>query len=203
MTLPLQPHNRHALKEWAVIVKALASGRQLLLLRKGGIMENKGGFTVEHAQFFLYPTYVHEQEERIRPEAAMDLKETLRVKPREDRVIFDTYGVAEETVFVNDIKLIERLSPYHILADQEVERRFYYRNRPGLYVLLLRAYRLTEPIELPVTRYYAGCRSWVDLGMDLSTTGCRPVVSNETFDARTQIIRSMINNTIANESKTG
>jgi hypothetical protein len=34
-----------ALKEWAVVCKALEEGRQILLLRKGGIMEYKQGFS--------------------------------------------------------------------------------------------------------------------------------------------------------------
>ena len=32
-----------ALKEWAIVCKALAEGRQILLIRKGGIEEIKGG----------------------------------------------------------------------------------------------------------------------------------------------------------------
>ena len=47
-----------ALKEWAVICRALAEGRQSLLLRKGGIAEAGGAFQVEQPRFWLLPTYV-------------------------------------------------------------------------------------------------------------------------------------------------
>ena len=40
-----------ALKEWAIVCKALEEGRQVLLLRKGGIMEYRQGFEVKHEQF--------------------------------------------------------------------------------------------------------------------------------------------------------
>src|SRR5205809_4400346 len=60
---------RHALKEWAVICRALAEGRQAILLRKGGIAEAGGEFQVEHTRFWLYPTYVHQQREGVQPEA--------------------------------------------------------------------------------------------------------------------------------------
>ena len=202
MSSGIQPKNRYALKEWAVVVKALASGRQILLLRKGGIMEDQGGFTVEHTQFFLYPTYVHEQAERILPETAEGLNEILREKPEENRVLFDAYGVVEEAFLVNEIKQMRHLRPYHILADHEIESRFYYRDRPGLYVVLLRMYRMNTPIELTVTKEYAGCKSWVDLGVDLPTAGCRPVFSDEAFEARIQTIRSSLNKAIAKQSKT-
>lgn len=39
--------NRIALKEWAVVVKALRQGRQIFLLRKGGIAEQCGEFRVD------------------------------------------------------------------------------------------------------------------------------------------------------------
>ena len=39
-----------ALKEWAVTVRALAEGEQLLTLRKGGIREDNKHFELEHEQ---------------------------------------------------------------------------------------------------------------------------------------------------------
>jgi len=192
MSVAIQPKNRYALKEWAVVVEALSSGRQTLLLRKGGIMEDKGEFTVEHTEFFLYPTYVHEQAERILPEAAKDLEAILETKPPDDRVIFNTYSAVEEAIAVDDLKRIEKLRPYHILSAQEVENRFQYRNRPGLHVLLLRIYRMPEPVELAVTSAYAGCKSWVDLEMELSTAGCRPVLNDDSFHHQIQTIRSIL-----------
>ena len=59
-----------AFKEWAVICRALAEGRQALILRKGGIAEAGGQFAPEHNRFWLYPTFVHQQQGGIKPEAA-------------------------------------------------------------------------------------------------------------------------------------
>ena len=60
---------QHAFKEWAVICKALAEGRQAIILRKGGIAEEGETFRLEHKQFWLFPTYLHQQETGIKPEA--------------------------------------------------------------------------------------------------------------------------------------
>src|SRR5437764_577573 len=49
-----------ALKEWATVCRALESGRQTILLRKGGIYESAGEFEVQHREFLLFPTYVHQ-----------------------------------------------------------------------------------------------------------------------------------------------
>ncbi len=40
---------RIAFKEWAVIVDALGRGDQILILRKGGISEGRGGFQIEQS----------------------------------------------------------------------------------------------------------------------------------------------------------
>src|SRR4029077_16143130 len=53
------------LKEWAVTVRALAEGEQLLTLRKGGIREENKHFELEHERFFLYPTFDHQQNDLV------------------------------------------------------------------------------------------------------------------------------------------
>src|SRR5438270_4902540 len=72
---------RYALKEWAVICAALAEGRQAILLRKGGIAEAGGEFRVEHTRFWLYPTYVHQQREGVKPEALSLLERAEARRP--------------------------------------------------------------------------------------------------------------------------
>ena len=46
--------NNKALKEWAVIVKVLVEGKQILVVRKGGIVEVDDKFEVQEKEFFLY-----------------------------------------------------------------------------------------------------------------------------------------------------
>ncbi|MED5454303.1 MAG: DUF1802 family protein, partial [Verrucomicrobiota bacterium] len=36
-----------AFKEWAVVIDALGRGEQIIILRKGGIHEGKGGFQMD------------------------------------------------------------------------------------------------------------------------------------------------------------
>ena len=50
-----------AFKEWALVCEALGNGRQSLILRKGGIAEGRDGFAFKHPNFFLFPTWFHEQ----------------------------------------------------------------------------------------------------------------------------------------------
>src|SRR4026207_2223470 len=58
-----------ALKEWATVCGALAAGRQIVLRRKGGIYESGGEFELDHPEFLLFPTYLHQNLKMLKPEA--------------------------------------------------------------------------------------------------------------------------------------
>src|SRR5947208_13947214 len=66
-----------AFKEWAVTVRALAEGEQLLTLRKGGIRESGKHFRVEHDRFFLYPTFDHQRGDLVRESHRPELRRAL------------------------------------------------------------------------------------------------------------------------------
>jgi hypothetical protein len=64
-----------ALKEWAIICRALEDGNQVLLFRKGGIMEFRKGFELKHKNFLLFPTFEHQSMESIRDDYRGKLEE--------------------------------------------------------------------------------------------------------------------------------
>src|SRR6185369_2720086 len=66
-----------AFKEWAVTVRALAEGEQLITLRKGGIREPDKHFALEHERFFLYPTFDHQREDLVRESHQPELLRAL------------------------------------------------------------------------------------------------------------------------------
>ena len=57
---------RTAFKEWAIVVDALGRGEQIIIFRKGGIAEGRGGFEVQYPRFWLFPTLFHQQREQVR-----------------------------------------------------------------------------------------------------------------------------------------
>src|SRR4051794_41839535 len=66
-----------AFKEWAVTVRALAEGEQLLTLRKGGIREPERHFELPHERFFLYPTFDHQRNDLVRASHRPELRRAL------------------------------------------------------------------------------------------------------------------------------
>jgi hypothetical protein len=170
-----------AFKEWAVVCRALAEGKQALILRKGGIAEAGGAFRVEHARFWLYPTYAHQQEGGITEEARALLGQALADRPPAGVVRLSHFAEVPCVYHVEDLKKAWKLAGLHVWSQDTVEERFHYRT-PGLYVLPVRVYR-AAPVELPELPHYAGCKSWVELGRELPTEGAMPVLSEADFDA--------------------
>jgi hypothetical protein len=174
-----------------VICAALAEGRQTLILRKGGIHEGHGGFQVEHREFWLFPTYVHQDEAGVIGDARPLLDRARRERPPDDVVRISHYAVVEQAIEIREPAVAVNLAGHHIWSAHTVEMRFHYR-RPGLYVLAVRVYRVPQQFELPNSEYFAGCRSWVELPMDLPTAGLQPVLDDEEAARRSAAIRDAV-----------
>src|SRR5680860_484096 len=96
-----------ALKEWAVTVRALAEGEQLLTLRKGGIREEGKHFEIEHDQFFLYPTFDHQRNNLVRDS---HLPELGQVRVAHEVVALMIEGGVEEELIVLDLEVLALLT---------------------------------------------------------------------------------------------
>lgn len=173
-----------ALKEWAVVVEALAEGEQVLLLRKGGIRDPKGAFQLEHREFFLYPTWEHQSEHpesRIRPEFWIRYKPLLARSHPEETVPLKVYAGIAYCGPVRDPKQLEGLEKYHVWTPEFIRERMKYRPQAPMLAVVLRAYRLKKEISQPVRPEYAGCKSWVPLSAALPVEETIPVIDNIRF----------------------
>ena len=171
---------RIAFKEWAVICRALAEGRQALILRKGGIAESGDEFHVEHQRFWLFPTYTHQQRTGIDPEAVGLLEKVDAERPPEGIFRLSHWAEVTGIYHVHDLVPALLVAHLHIWSEETVRTRFAYRT-PGLYVLPVRLYRSAQVFDLPDCAAYAGCRSWVDLGRELPTNHSMPVMNDDKF----------------------
>lgn len=152
-----------AFKEWAVVCRALAAGRQSLILRKGGIAEVGGEFRPDHDRFVLYPTHFHEQQRLgIKPEFLPLLDAAERDRPPPGVVRLTHRAEVTAVRFVDRLEDVLTLDDRHVWSEETVRQRFAYR-RPGLYVLGVTAYPLPTPVEVVETPDYAGCKTWVEL----------------------------------------
>ena len=169
-----------ALKEWASVVNALIEGRQVLLLRKGGLTDRRG-FTVQDDEFLLYPTRLHQQAEFIKPEHVAAFRVSARMAPTAGIVRFNCYAVVHRSVAVASRDALERLDDHHIWNQRFLDQRLKWQPESPACVLFLRVYRLGELVEVPEQRRYRGCRSWVTLEEPLSILDAEPALSDTAF----------------------
>jgi len=147
---------RVGFKEWALVCEALGTGRQSVLLRKGGIAEGRAGFGFRHSEFFLFPTFFHEQVVKVRePDAAIPAE-------REGEIEVRYFAKVAALKKVTSWPEAATLAPFHILEESVVRERFEYKGA-GLHVALVRVYRLKPVWLFPDKPAYGGCRSWVNL----------------------------------------
>jgi hypothetical protein len=188
----MQTVNTLALKEWAVVVHALGSGKQTLLLRKGGLHERHGWFATEPTEFFLFPTYVHQMAQGVVSEVAADLRMVTVARAPADQLVIHHYATVEELVWLDSHDCLTTLSGLHCWTPETIAQRFAYGKTPGLYLFMLRVYRLLQAHTLPLLKRYGGCRSWVELAEALGTTGATPVLSDAAFAERRREIRDRL-----------
>jgi hypothetical protein len=174
---------RTALKEWSVVVDALARGAVIALVRKGGIREQRAGFVVRHERFLLYPTYFHENTAGLARALRQDLHEPARA-PAPGTVHVTHVADVAAVWHVETLEPLRRIDGEHPLAWPAVESRFHYRGTPGVQVVALRVARLRTPVDVPELPRYRGCVSWVELGQDVDTGGAEPVVPGAEFSRR-------------------
>src|SRR4051794_26780050 len=159
-------------KEWAVVCEALGRGEQAVLLRKGGIAEGRGGFGFRYLEFFLFPTFFHEQLVKVR---SLDAE---LPSARQGEVEICYFAKLEAQREVTGWEEAARLAPLHILAESVVRERFEYKGA-GLHVALVRVFRLQPSWVFPDKPAYGGCRSWVPLPECPARTRFEPVINDE------------------------
>ncbi|WKG05808.1 DUF1802 family protein [Mycolicibacterium sp. HK-90] len=150
-----------ALKEWSAAVHALLDGRQTVLLRKGGIHEKR--FAVAAPEFILFPTIAHSHAERVRPEHH-DLLDTAAHDSTEDAVIVRAGAKVVAAIEVDRPEAIDELADLHIwTADSVRADRLDFRPKHRLTVMVVQVNPLRTPVRLARTPEFAGCKSWIDL----------------------------------------
>jgi hypothetical protein len=186
-----------ALKEWAVTVQALAQGRQVLLLRKGGIHEEGKDFRVVHPEFLLYPTYEHQREDLLKPAAQPSLKQLLTEAPKGDTITFSHWAQVTEVVEVSEQEKVDDLSGHHIWTDAYAQSRFHWKPMLPLSIMLLRVYRMERPVTVPWIKEYGGCTSWVDMLPKIELGRLQPVLADQEFQRQVDEIKGSLGLTLA------
>lgn len=174
-----------AFKEWQVVCDALASGRQTIILRKGGIHEGREGFSFAHDSFLLFPTKFHAQIDQVRegifaPEREWQIGDSISLTHHTDVLFAAT---------LTNWNAVEALFPYHVFNEETLRERFDWQGKGmasgSINVAFVRVSKLGKPIDFIYEKRFGGCRSWLDLP-EVTAEAIEqrvPVIPHETFTA--------------------
>lgn len=178
-----------ALKEWATIVKALENGNQTVLLRKGGILETTG-FNVESKKFLLFPTYEHQDNASLKSQYYGYLAEAREDKPKEGNNRITSFAEIVEERDLDSMEKIENLSSFHIWSDSYIVERMNWMPEKPMKAMFLKVFRIT-PTEVPVLPDYQGCKSWIELNVNLESG--KSVLSDAELQQKLSEFRRIVN----------
>ena len=157
--------NHTALKEWASVIDALGTGRQVILIRKGGIADPK--FGLEADRFYMFPTNFHEGG-----------------APPSDAIPITHWCEVVRTWEVRDLETLLRLEPLVALDRKTLETRYRFRQDQAIHVIAVRTWALARPATVAMTDAYEGCRSWVSLDEEIDIDGSQAVLTTEQLQSK-------------------
>lgn len=172
--------NHTALKEWAAVIRALLAGDQIVLLRKGGIAD--AGFGIEAERFYLFPTNFHQGQNQFKPEFAHHAVGSL---PSEaSRISIHGWAEVVSAQRCSDLERLMRLDPFVIFTEQTIQQRYRFRADQAVQVMVVRAWRLPQPVLIENRDEYSGCRSWMSVDDPIDISGSIAAVSDLEFEER-------------------
>lgn len=185
-----------ALKEWAVAIRALREGRQVILLRKGGIREAEGEFVVESRDVLLFPTFEHQVEQAgtLQPCYGAWREDEEKRRPKGEVIRLEAWARITDILLVEPARFpkLFTFGSQHIYGDAFLKFRTENEPQKPLYCLFLRAYNLSEPITVPMEPDYYGCRSWITLENEIALAGATPALSRHTYEERVRVTKRIL-----------
>ena len=184
---------RAAFKEWRIVVEALNCGQQILILRKGGISEGRGGFKVAHPEFLLFPTMFHQQRDGVIPEWQARFDQ-LAGTPDNGHFQIQSYARLIEWHELRRPEDFKRLAGQHIWREEVISARFDWGKEKQIFALALRVFRFPRPVTFPMRPEYGGCKSWIDLQDEVDGNGASPALSDDQFSLKLRAFREALAN---------
>lgn len=180
---------RVAFKEWAVITDALLRGEQIVIFRKGGLREGRGGFQIEHPEFLLFPTRFHQQRDSVLPAAQSRYDALAPQFPAAEVLRMEGFARVVAWQRLESLEAAHRLRGQHVWRDEVIAERFEWGRSKEIHVLAVRVYRLPQAVDLPMLAGYGGCKSWVELEQEMGeqemgVQGAVPVLDETGFSVK-------------------
>ena len=183
---------RHAFKEWAVAVDSLRDGDSLVTVRKGGIREAGREFRMEHRLFVLFPTFEHQNAAQVGFGHEERLRRVIDEAPEPGFTRVNAWAEVTDALEVTSEEAVRVIAEFSVFSPAYAIERLQWRPKEPLHVLVLRVYRLSEPVTFEIVPAYGGCKSWIDLEDEVALQPCVPALEQGAFEvARATVLERM------------
>jgi hypothetical protein len=179
-----------ALKEWALVCDLLLDGRMTVLFRKGGI--NEKGFWVEADEFDLFPTYFHQNRDKVRPEFRAEFDAALTKAPPDGTLRVPAICRVVEAIEVRRPDGVYELEDLHPYTLEQIDLRLEFRPKKPLVLLAVETIPLRAAQELPLLEQYGGCSSWVPLVDAAEPILTEPVLARAEIESVATRVRATV-----------
>ena len=170
-----------SLKEWATVIKALENGDQVVLLRKGGILEVASGFQLESSKFLLFPTWEHQEFHHVKPQFHKYLEYVKHNPPPQGKNTITSYAKVLGEADVSSDEIIERLSDFHVWSNSYIKERRNWKPEKPMKAVFLQVFKIPT-IEIHLKPEYQGCKSWININEEIPDG--ESVLSEEEFQVK-------------------
>jgi hypothetical protein len=174
---------RHALKEWAVAVDSLRDGDTMLTVRKGGIREDGREFRMEHHVFAFFPTFEHQNATQIGERQLDRLQRVTAGVPNTTVVRVNAWAEVTDAIEVTSQASVEAVARFSVFSPSYAIERLQWRPKKPLHVLVLRVHRLSQSSAFDLLPGYGGCKSWIDLAVEIPLQPSVPALDDAAFEA--------------------
>lgn len=181
-------------KEWGAVIRALEEGDQTCIIRKGKKKEDV--FNLSQRRFWMVPTYSHQKEDYIQPIYRDYLEESQvnRGEAGEGKVHIQCWVQAKTLIKITKNQRLNWVTNHTIYSPRCLQERFQLQPNEALHMLVVRAYKLSDPRHLEAPEGHDTCTaqggdSWVELHQRIPLTRDNPALSDEEFEERKSTLR--------------
>ncbi|OGI18842.1 MAG: hypothetical protein A3B68_06320 [Candidatus Melainabacteria bacterium RIFCSPHIGHO2_02_FULL_34_12] len=195
---------KYALKEWNTTIEALGKGQVIAIWRKGGIEDKPNvktpfeSFNVEQNQFVFSPTFTHENPDKIKSNYWL-LSDQNKGPNKDNQIKIKYWAEIEEVISVEKLENLINISSELVNTDEYLISSWnLYPSHQGK-ILILRVYSLGDPVLITYSPEHAGCKSWIELNIDIPKAGSKPVFSFKDFSKKIRLIKALLEQPIREE----
>lgn len=186
---------KNALKEWSSIIDTLGKGEVIAIYRKGGLEDQTSStpsneiFNVTSNKFVLFPTYNHQALEKIKKEYWTSLNQNAKLS-KDNQIPIKYWAEATELIEIDNSEQLLSISSELATTEEHMLTTFNQSPAHKGILIFLRVYELSNPVLITNSPDYSGCKSWIELKIDIPKIRSKSVLSYKNFNQKVRAIKT-------------